>query len=58
MRNWLAGHPQDRFALNTYSLDQYGLTVEQLKPVFAEYLEPSTSNSRQRHEDLNGHRPG
>ncbi|MDT5115207.1 MAG: hypothetical protein QOE30_946 [Mycobacterium sp.] len=39
MRNWLAEHPQDLFALNTYSLDQYGLTVEQLKPVFAEYLD-------------------
>lgn len=39
MRNWLAGHPQDLFTLNTYSLDQYGLTVEQLEPVFAEYLD-------------------
>ncbi|MGA9676067.1 MAG: sulfotransferase [Mycobacterium sp.] len=38
MRNWLAGHPQDLFALNTYSLDQYGLSVEQLEPIFAEYL--------------------
>lgn len=39
MRNWLAQHPQDLFALNTYSLDEYGLTVENLKPVFAEYLD-------------------
>ena len=39
MRNWLAAHPQDRFALNAYSLDQYGLTVKQLEPVFAEYLD-------------------
>ena len=39
MRNWLAAHPQDLFALNTYSLDQYGLSVEQLEPVFAEYLD-------------------
>ena len=39
MRNWLAAHPQDRFALNAYSLDQYGLSVEQLEPVFAEYLD-------------------
>ena len=39
MQNWLAGHPQDRFALNTYSLDQYGLTVQQLEPIFAEYLD-------------------
>lgn len=39
MRNWLAGHPQDRFALNAYTLDQYGLTVEALEPIFAEYLD-------------------
>jgi hypothetical protein len=39
MRNWLAEHPQDLFALNTYSLDQYGLSVEQLEPIFAEYLD-------------------
>ncbi|MEB4211810.1 sulfotransferase [Mycobacterium sp. 94-17] len=39
MRNWLAAHPQDLFALNAYSLDQYGLSVEQLEPVFAEYLD-------------------
>lgn len=39
MRNWLAGHPQDRFALNAYTLDEYGLTVERLEPVFAEYLD-------------------
>ena len=39
MQNWLAAHPQDLFALNTYSLDQYGLTVEQLEPIFAEYLD-------------------
>ncbi|MCV7380902.1 sulfotransferase family protein [Mycobacterium alsense] len=39
MRNWLADHPQDRFALNAYTLDEYGLTVEKLEPVFAEYLD-------------------
>lgn len=39
MRNWLAEHPQDRFALNAYTLDQYGLTVEALEPIFAEYLD-------------------
>ena len=39
MRNWLVEHPQDLFALNTYSLDQYGLSVDQLRPVFAEYLD-------------------
>lgn len=39
MRNWLTEHPQDRFALNAYTLDQYGLTVEALEPIFAEYLD-------------------
>ena len=38
MQTWLVEHPQDRFAPNTYSLDQYGLSVEKLKPTFAEYL--------------------
>jgi Sulfotransferase family len=39
MRNWLEAHPQDRFGPNSYSLDQYGLSVEQLEPVFDEYLD-------------------
>ena len=39
MQNWLAAHPQDLFGTNTYSLDQYGLTVKQLEPIFAEYLD-------------------
>jgi hypothetical protein len=38
MQTWLTEHPQDRFAPNTYSLDQYGLSVGKLKPTFAEYL--------------------
>jgi hypothetical protein len=38
MQGWLTEHPQNRFALNSYSLDQYGLTVDMLRPVFAEYL--------------------
>jgi Sulfotransferase family len=39
MRAWLASHPQDRFGVNAYSLEQYGLTVDVLRPVFAEYLD-------------------
>lgn len=31
--------PQDRFALNAYRLDEYGLSVETLEPIFAEYLD-------------------
>jgi hypothetical protein len=38
MQTWLSDHPQTRFGLNNYSLDQYGLSVAALEPVFAEYL--------------------
>jgi sulfotransferase family protein len=38
MEKWLAEHPQNRFAPNAYTLDQYGLTVEMLEPIFDEYL--------------------
>lgn len=38
MRTWLEDHPQTRFAPNSYTLDQYGLSVEALEPVFAQYL--------------------
>ncbi len=39
MQSWLAAHPQHRFAPNTYRLDEFGLTVAMLKPVFTEYLD-------------------
>jgi hypothetical protein len=39
MQTWLAEHPQDRFGYNAYSLDQFGLSVDKLKPVFVEYLD-------------------
>jgi hypothetical protein len=38
MRMWLADHPQSKYGLNSYNLEQYGLTVEDLRPVFADYL--------------------
>ena len=38
MQKWLTDHPQDLFGPNKYTLDQYGLTVEMLEPVFEEYL--------------------
>jgi len=38
MQQWLRENPQDRFGPRPYSLDEYGLTVETLTPVFAEYL--------------------
>ncbi|MGE2688891.1 sulfotransferase family protein [Mycolicibacterium pulveris] len=39
MRDWLAAHPQDRFGKNAYTLEQYGLSVEELTPIFADYLD-------------------
>lgn len=39
MRQWLGEHPQDRFAPYSYSLDEYNLTVDELNPLFAEYLD-------------------
>ena len=38
MRTWLTEHPQNLFAPNKYTLDEYGLSVDMLKPVFEEYL--------------------
>ncbi len=39
MRAWLAENPQGRFGTHRYSLEQYGLTVDDLKPMLAPYLE-------------------
>ncbi len=38
MQTWLDAHPQNLFAPNKYALDECGLSVEQLEPIFAEYL--------------------
>lgn len=39
MRRWLVEHPQDLLGVNSYNLDEYGLSVAELNPVFAEYLD-------------------
>lgn len=39
MREWLEAHPQDRFGKNAYTLEQYGLSVEDLTAIFADYLD-------------------
>lgn len=39
MRAWLAENPQGRFGAHRYSLEQYGLTIDDLKPMLAPYLE-------------------
>jgi Sulfotransferase family len=39
MQQWLSEHPQNRFAPNKYNLDEYGLSVDMLAPVFADYLD-------------------
>lgn len=38
MTRWLAENPQHKHGVTSYSLDEYGLTVEELEPVFDEYL--------------------
>jgi hypothetical protein len=38
MREWLAKNPQDRFGRHEYQLEQFGLSVADLEPHFAEYL--------------------
>ncbi|HUO37425.1 MAG TPA: sulfotransferase [Mycobacterium sp.] len=38
MQAWLLEHPQDRFAPYAYSLEEYGMTTDELGPVFDEYL--------------------
>ncbi|HET6737134.1 sulfotransferase family protein [Mycobacterium sp.] len=39
MLDWLNRHPQDRFGVQSYSLDGAGVTSADLEPVFAEYLD-------------------
>jgi hypothetical protein len=38
MKAWLAANPQDKFGPRPYSLEEYGLTEDELVPVFEEYL--------------------
>jgi Sulfotransferase family len=39
MLDWLKRHPQDRFGVQPYSLDDAGVTKADLKPIFSEYLD-------------------
>ncbi len=38
MRRYLDANPQHKLGVAQYTLDEYGLSVEELEPVFAEYL--------------------
>lgn len=38
MTAWLRDTPQHKLGKTQYTLDEYGLSVEELKPIFAEYL--------------------
>lgn len=38
MMTWLTEHPRNRFAPNAYTLGEYGLSVEMLAPIFADYV--------------------
>jgi hypothetical protein len=35
---WLDDNPQDKFGKHEYRLAQYGLTMDQLEPMFERYL--------------------
>ncbi len=39
MQKWLDDHPKGKHGAHTYSLEEYGLSVEALKPAFGEYVE-------------------
>lgn len=39
MRRWLTDNPQHKHGVSSYSLEEYGLTVDELRPAFADYLE-------------------
>jgi Sulfotransferase family len=38
MQTWLDENPQGKFGKHEYNLEQYGLSVEGLTPIFADYL--------------------
>ena len=38
MRAWLDDNPQDKFGKHAYKLEQFGLSVETLTPLFERYL--------------------
>jgi hypothetical protein len=38
MKRWLTENPPGRFGARPYSLAEFGLTKEDLEPVFADYL--------------------
>lgn len=39
MRRWLDENPQGKFGRHAYSLDQFGLTIGDLAPLFEDYLD-------------------
>lgn len=39
MQQWLQEHPQNKFGKHKYSLEEFGLSVEKLKPLFGDYVE-------------------
>jgi len=38
MRRWLQENPQGKWGKHAYKLDQWGLSEETLRPLFADYL--------------------
>ncbi|MET0181954.1 MAG: sulfotransferase [Caulobacterales bacterium] len=39
MRSWLDDNPQGKFGAHEYKLAEYGLSVEKLRPFFADYID-------------------
>ena len=39
MQAYLDDHPQNKFGRHEYTLEEFGLSVEKLRPLFADYLE-------------------
>jgi len=38
MQAWIDVNPQGKFGKHAYKLDEYGVTKEELEPIFADYL--------------------
>lgn len=39
MQKWLADHPQNKHGKHSYQLEEFGVSVDSLMPIFGEYIE-------------------
>jgi Sulfotransferase family len=47
MRAWLADHPQGKFGRHTYALEEFGLSEDQVRGEFADYVARSDVETEQ-----------